>query len=187
MEGNRRGRGRIYTHTIDGTDRIESANEEWFTFAAENDAPELTTSEVVGRPIWDFIDGAETRHLFRVLIEKVRAGKDLRGLPFRCDSPGLRRYMEMDIVGLDGGGVRFDSVLLREEHRVPVRAFDRNTPRSERFLTLCSWCRRIRIGTDRWLEVEEAVKVLNLFGDEDQPQITHGICKDCNDMIFGKK
>lgn len=42
----------------------------------------------------------------------------------------------------------------------------------EAFLTMCAWCRRIRINSE-WVHIEEYVKI------KDKLRTTHGICQDC--------
>jgi hypothetical protein len=44
---------------------------------------------------------------------------------------------------------------------------------------MCSWCKKIDAGNNTWLEIEDAIKVLNLFTEERMPQISHAICDAC--------
>lgn len=176
--------GRVFIHTIDPGENISGVNDEWVEFARENGAPELAREAVVGRAIWEFVAGRETRHISRLLLYKARSGKSVT-VPYRCDSPGLRRFMEMEIVPLEGGSVDFRSRVLRVEPREPVPLLDPESARGDDFLTICSWCRRARV-VSGWVELDEAVKTLQLFSSAPLPQLTHGMCQDCARLVAMK-
>ena len=176
---------RVFIHTVDAAGNIVAVNGEWVEFARENGAPELVREAVVGRAIWEFMEGRETRHISRLLLDKVRStGKSLT-IPYRCDSPDLRRFMEMELVPVDGGAVEFRSRLLDVERRDPVLLLDPHAGRGDEFLTICSWCRRARVASE-WVELDEAVKMLDLFSSAAPAQLTHGICQDCSRLVSEK-
>ena len=177
--------GRVFIHTVDASGNITAVNDEWVEFAIENGAPELLRQSVVGHAIWDFMDGKETRHISRLILDKVRTSGTAITLPYRCDSPSLKRFMEMEIVPVEGGRVEFRSRILRLEKREPVELLDIKAVRSESFITICSWCRRTRTSKG-WVEVDEAVRTLGLFSMDALPQITHGMCEDCATLISSK-
>lgn len=176
---------RVFIHTVDADGKITAVNDEWEEFARENGAPELASAAVVGRDIWGFMEGMETRHISRLLLDKARrSGKGLT-IPYRCDSPGLRRFMEMEIAPAGNGIVEFRSRVLRIEKRVPVLLLDPRAGRGDEFLTICSWCRRARVDS-AWVELDEAVKKLDLFSSASLPQLTHGMCQDCARLVKEK-
>lgn len=176
---------RVFIHTVDPEGNITAVNDEWVEFARENGAPQLVREAVAGRALWEFMEGMETRHISRLLLDKARrSGKGLT-IPYRCDSPDLKRFMEMEIVPLDNGTVEFRSRILKVEKREPVRLLDPNAGRGDEFLTICSWCRRARIASE-WVELDEAVKKLDLFSSASLPQLTHGMCQDCGKLIRKK-
>ncbi|MGC8838372.1 MAG: hypothetical protein ACP5UM_08145 [Anaerolineae bacterium] len=110
-----------FTYRIDGQDRFVDVDENWLRFAQENGARHLARREaVLGRPLWDFIVGQETRHLYELMLAKVRMGRATLQIPFRCDSPTCRRFMEMRMSPERQGGVRFTTWIVRLEHRAPV-------------------------------------------------------------------
>lgn len=176
MEGSSKG---LYIYRLDPLDRIVHVNRAWLSFAARNESEALTPEAVLNRPLWDFIADGETRQVYRMILTRVRSsGKEVR-IPFRCDSPGLRRFMEMEIAPLAEGAVEFRCKLLRAERRLPVALLDPAVDRSSEFLQICGWCKRINLDGE-WVETEEAVKRLDLFGAEKLPRLTHGICPDCH-------
>ncbi|MGC8827572.1 MAG: PAS domain-containing protein, partial [Anaerolineae bacterium] len=176
---------RLFVYQIDAGDVITTVNDAWDEFALENEAPHLTGQGVIGRSLWDFIAGEETRHLYRILFQRVREGKRPISIPFRCDAPDCRRYMEMQMIPDNAGGITFANRVLRVERRPAVRLLEQGAPRSPDFVTMCGWCKRVRLPDDRWVEVEEAIRVLHLFDERAVPQISHGICPECHDRVLG--
>lgn len=176
---------RTFIHSVDAAGTIMAVNGEWLEFARENGAPELVREAVVGRAIWEFMEGRETRHISRLLLDKVRRAGESLTIPYRCDSPALRRFMQMEIALVEDGSVEFRSRLLKFENREPVLLLDPHAGRGDEFLTICSWCRRARVASS-WVELDEAVKMLDLFSSTVLPQLSHGICQDCSKLVTVK-
>jgi hypothetical protein len=177
-------RPRSTRYVIDADDRIRSVDAGWTDFARENAAPELSGPGVIGRPLFDSIADAGTREIYRSLLQRVREQDTPVLLPFRCDAPDRRRYMRLVITPLYAGQVQFDAVLEREEPRPPVGLLDVAASRADSFVRACGWCKRIDAGRDDWVEAEDAVVRLDLFGAAAFPQITHGICPHCERSLF---
>lgn len=173
-----------FVHRIDADGRICYVSADWLAFAVENDYP--TTAEAqLGRPLFSAIVDAETRHLYALLIERVRASRRTLRFGYRCDSPDQRRWMRMHMRYLtDSDEVEFASRLLRAQARPRVRLLERHPeqPRSHRVLSMCSWCKAV-LAEQAWVEVEQAVMQLRLFAMEAMPRISHGICPDCSQRL----
>lgn len=176
---------REFRYVIDGNDCFLSANGEWFDFARENGAGHLTLERLLGRSVWDFIAGRETRQLYRVLLKGVREGRSITRVPYRCDSPNRRRYMELGISRNADGSVVFCSWLVGQEEREAVALLDQGVSRNEELIAMCSWCNKVRVGEVDWVEAEEAVRVLGLFNAPALPQISHGMCGECAGRFSG--
>ncbi|HVB38554.1 MAG TPA: hypothetical protein VND92_08445 [Vicinamibacterales bacterium] len=169
---------------VDEADRIVWIGPDWTTFAAANDAAELVPDVLLNRPLQAWISGLSIWNLYALLMHKVRRTGDPLTFAFRCDAPGLRRFLTMTLSPRPAGGLAFTSRLVRAEARVPVTLFDRRVPRSEQFVTICSWCKRAKMAGGAWVEVEEAVGTLRLFVDMRLPALTHGICRECSDQVM---
>jgi len=167
-------------YELDATDRIRDVDDAWLSFACSQGASALTREAVLGRSVYDFIGSGEMRHLYALLLTSARRAEHALRLPFRCDSPETRRFMEMELHHARGGGVRIATRLLREESRPPVPLVVTRRPARLPFVAICSWCKRVRTAPGRWEEVEDAVRSLDLFGDRLLPGLTHGICDDCD-------
>ena len=86
-----------YEYTVDEDDVLEWVSSHWLTFAAENAAVGLQPEIILGRSLWEFVSGAETRHLYEHLFNKAREIQAPVSVPFRCDAPALRRFMRLTI------------------------------------------------------------------------------------------
>jgi hypothetical protein len=166
---------------VDAGNRIVFVDASWVSFAAENGLPSLTLAAVKGRLLWDFITDETSQHVYKALARQVRRTGRMAEVPFRCDSPECRRFMKMFILSLAAGALEFHSVLLREEPRPRVDLLDPEFPRTEEFLTMCAWCKKVHTG--EWLEAEEAVRRLRLFEQPRLPRITHGVCPACQEAF----
>ena len=171
-------------YEIDARDMIVSVDGEWSRFAAANDGPDADAEVVLGRSLWDFVSGFAVRDLYRSLVRRVRGGHPV-SFEFRCDGPAERRLLRMEMRAAGGGNVGFHSEIVRVEEREPVNVhpaiFSGRALPAERFIAVCSWCKRIRLPKAHWVEVEEAVVKLQLF--REPPRLTHGICGACYERV----
>ena len=169
-------------YTVDDRDRIIYVNRAWDLFAIANDAPELIGPEVVGRSIFEFIQGAESRHMTSMLIRRARSVGAPVIVPFRCDSSREKRALEMMVTPV-GDSVEFRTRLRHAEARTTVPLLDRDRAAATDLLTLCSWCNRVKVD-GQWLELEDAAVRLGLFQVPVLPGLTHGICPVCVQTAF---
>jgi len=153
----------------------------WEAFARANDAPDLSPARVVGSSLWDWVSGAEVQHVYRALFTRLRTQPRTLRVPFRCDSPALRRFMELALSAMPDGGVRCEARLLRAEQRTPVPLLEAGLERGEAFLAMCSWCKRAR-SDGAWLELEQAIAAFDLL-DDAPPWLTHTICDACEARV----
>ncbi len=158
-------------YAIDATDRITHVSGAWAAFAVENGAPGLVDG-VVGERLWTFIDGVQTRAVYRLLLTRVRGGR-LVQFGFDCPSPTRQRRLLMVMTATAHGGVRFETALLSEGLRDKVRP-----PAGLLVLHVCSWCKRVRV-SESWCEPEYAVEYLEVFGSARDIELSHGICPAC--------
>lgn len=176
-----------FTYKIDRYDKIISVSTNWDTFAKSNDwDSEIDPESVKGKYLWDFIQGDETQHLYDELFKKVRGGKILGPIPFRCDSPDQRRYLELKLKPLWDNAIEIQSSIIRTEDRDPINAIDENECLSGEFLRICSMCKKIDIDKDHWVELEEGLTHLKLFEKDEVPCLTHGICPECYKVAMSK-
>lgn len=170
-------------YVIDKLDRIISVSANWLLFAQENQAGESCHPDViVNKSIWDFIDGFETRQFYEIILKNVRAKRKAVVLPFRCDSPDKRRYLELRIAPIQEECIKFTSNTVYIELRDTVDILELNIDRSDEIIKMCSMCKKVVSSENTWVEVEVAVVSLKLFEKSKLPLISHGLCPECFEL-----
>lgn len=147
---------------------------------------------IIGKPLLEFICDDVTRMYVTTMIDSVRIIPQTLFRPYRCDSPEMKRFMQMIITPEDNGWVRVSHELLRCEPlkktvRFKTKIHEQNSILKKRNFVhykiefvRCSLCNRLRtLGTDKWQEADnltiEKSNSLNLI------QVVYGICPDCLD------
>ncbi|MCF7805966.1 MAG: hypothetical protein K9N46_16370 [Candidatus Marinimicrobia bacterium] len=168
-----------YIYTIDGNDIIRSVNEDFESFARANDGRELAGGSVIGRSLWNYVTGELTKGYYKNLISAVRENRESITLPFRCDAPSLRREMIMELRPGEDESIQFICRMNQSAPREPVEAISKTSKKSDRFLSMCSWCKRVELPDQGWMDIEEAIQIDPLLSRDPYPQFTHGICSEC--------
>ncbi|MBA3842305.1 MAG: hypothetical protein H0X39_06755 [Actinobacteria bacterium] len=163
-------------YRIDGDDVIVWVNDAWERFADTNGW--ARGDAVLGRSLWESIAGAETSLLWRELVTRARRGVAIN-VPFRCDAPDARRYLELSLTPGGSGALEFCSTTTAIEERDPIALMAAHYEPGEP-LRCCSWCKRF--DTDGWVEVEEAVARLGLLEHESRA-VTHAMCAECESRV----
>lgn len=150
---------------------------DWDQFARDNNAPELLKRHVIGRNLLNFVSGDVTRMYVRTLIQSARLMRQPMVRQYRCDSPDMRRYMEMRLSLQDNGLLCWEHRQLASE-KLPnrlnfVHAADSRTRRPH---VRCSICNRLK-GRSGWNEPD-------LLGEDFLPTesvvpVIYGVCPDC--------
>lgn len=165
-------------HRIDADNRIVYISPAWREFAQRNGAPDLP-ARVLGTSLWSHLSGSAVRDASKALVEKVRSSGEPLKLPFRCDAPDSRRFLEMEMTPVGKGEIEIRSrtIRLEERPRVPVPL----EAEGDSLLSVCAWCKRFRC-EGGWCEIEKALQTLNIFTEE--LRVSHGICEDCSAQQF---
>jgi hypothetical protein len=167
---------------LDVADAIVFASEDWLQFAQGNGGQMPLAAAVLGRSFFDFAPGSHLFPLYELVFRRVRrTGQPIR-IPFTSESSSERRHMEMEVLPLEGSGLecRYHTVLVEE---LGTRTPSEGAPRPQPLLTLCSWCKKVQLPDGTWVEVEAAAQRLEFFLGE-APQLTHGICLPCKDVLW---
>jgi len=167
------------SYRIDRDDRLEWVNDGWLLFAEANGGDALLPARVRGRLLWEFVADPAIVHLYRLIVQRLRAGGPRVRFHFRCDAPDMRRLAAMEITGDRGGAVHFEVTPVLEQPQVPVPRIDIAPPDDETLIRVCAWCKRVELPAETWLEPEEAVSALSLFDCPAFPGLTHGMCPRC--------
>lgn len=167
-------------YRIDPAGHLIQFNDQWDLFARDNATPQLVQGRITGQTLWNFIQDPETRHLHQTLVQRAKTRGHPLVLPFRCDAPALRRFMEMEIVPLADGGTEYRCRTLKTETRAAIELLAPKLEQRDplRMLRMCSWCNKVAVA-DLWQEVEHAIIRLKLFDAATLPGITHTMCDVC--------
>ena len=165
---------RTCAYSLDASDTIVAYGGGWLAFARANGAPEL--EHVIGHCIWEYIVGRTTQELYSVIFARVRRRREGLTLPFRCDSPDVFRFMELEVAPGDEDALHCSGRLLRDQKRPHFSMLERLIPRSAPTLRMCSVCKRVQVeGT----ECSDAVRRLDLFDSSEAPALEYAVCDDC--------
>lgn len=157
---------------------ISSLN--WNKFALDNSGFISIEENVLNKNIWDFISDPETSQIYKMLLDKVRVTGQNISVPFRCDAPEYRRFFIMEIKKAKKNLIQFNSIIKKIEKRKSIKLLENEISRSNQFLKICSWCKKIEVlHENKWVEVEEAIIKLELFKLEKLPMLTHTMCPRC--------
>jgi hypothetical protein len=167
---------------IDSENNIYQINQAWDEFAMSNDAAYLIRDKIVGNNIFSFISSEAMREIWSHIFKRCRRGADLI-FDYRCDSPDVKRFMKMELKSLPDNHIKFISTIINEE-KIDLKVIDTSLKRNENKISMCSWCKKIRLSEHTWLEIDKAIDHLNLFFVDNMPQITHGICKTCKKELM---
>lgn len=116
---------RTFQLRVDAHDLIVHVNGNWLSFGRENNYP---VGRFSGQPLFKFITDSTTQQIYHSLINRARQHRKTMKVPFRCDSPVLRRFMEMEVVPLPGMRLNSDPASFAQKSDV----------------LFCSWIQRRR-------------------------------------------
>jgi len=172
------------TYEVDSEGVITRTNSDWDLFAIENDSPHLLADNVIGTKLATYISSLELRHMFQAVYERLHVEMKSIRLPFRCDSPGVERLLEMELIPLESGGICFSISALSLTPRAPIHLLNASLEHSHGLISMCSWCKSIRVDATRWSDLSSGIRELGLFEVDNLPHITHGICKACGEQLL---
>lgn len=162
-------------YRLDAQDRIVSAGGEWDEFALANGADDLLAEHVIGTSIFNHVSGDISAMFLRTLLNGARTLQRTTTRPYRCDSPGMKRYMEMVVEPDDGAEVTVHHRLLRTES-LPAN-FHFAVRQGSALVTRCSMCNRLKVA-GQWQEPDAAWAEGRLAAEQTTPVI-YGVCPDC--------
>lgn len=174
----------VVEYRLDAHDRIVAVNEDWRRFATANGTGTLMPENVVGRPLRDFVSGDITRMFVDTLLQGVRLTGRERTVPYRCDSPDAKRYMEMTVAPTPSGGIVTSHRVVREERFAAPNAFVAGAGRGQRrdLIKRCSMCNRLSRNGGELVEPELARSAGWLLGAAATPVI-YFVCKACQALV----
>ncbi len=177
---------------------VDYGEKNWNDFANSNDTKELTNRQnVIGKKIYDFVSGEETKESYRKINETLFSGlKSCIYFHYRCDAPDFRRDMKMSITPIKVDGyikyLLYQSLVISETMRPPINILKKQSVKSEEsenLVNICSYCKSIKIvrylnGIENisWVAPEDYYRL----GGREDVLLSHGICPSCYENIVLK-
>jgi hypothetical protein len=161
-------------YTLDANDRIvDYGGPAWSAFARDNGDPELGLRELRGESIYAHVAGHFTQRFLREFFIAGRAAKAPLTRAYRCDSPRVKRQMEMRACVEENGRLRIEHRLVNET-AMAVEVAPQQSPAPIRVdFSRCSICNRLRRrGAADWQEPDET-------GAAGLLRVAHTVCQDC--------
>jgi hypothetical protein len=155
----------------------------WGTFATANGARALTRDAMVGRNLFDAIEGAEVRAAWLKLHASVVTGYRTRiAFDYRCDAPDTERFMRMAVSTVRRRPrplVLYQSQLLNAVPRPWMGLFARpgfNPTAGRGFVVVCAYCHDVHATPDApWIPPVDYYR----DGGSDDVDVSHGVCPRC--------
>ena len=167
--------GPIY-YCVDRTDTIVEIGGSWDRFAEMSGAMDLFAHKVIGTGLLSHISGDVTQSFVAAALDAARVLNARRVMPYRCDAPRFKRFMEMKVEPVPSGLLRVSHRLIRTE-RFPYELNFKASATGGNPTIRCSLCGRIS-AADGWLEPEEA-SLLGLVRTGDVNQVIYTVCEPC--------
>jgi len=167
------------SYWVDQNDRIVKVGGAWDEAARDGGSDSLFADSVKGTNLFSYIAGEATRSFVWTMIDAVRKLQRPNKRPYRCDTPTLKRSMEMTIIPEGNGLLRLEHRLVATEPLQRPLSF-RSAHRLDYKPPLrlrCSMCNQVRIG-QVWREPDEHAKLLNTL--ETTP-VVYSVCDDCRE------
>jgi len=161
-------------YLLDAEDRIlDWGGPNWGKFAAENGGDELMTRDIAGQPIYDHVAGHFTKKFLREFLSGAREGTGPTRRTYRCDSPRVKRLMEMSAHDAGAGALSVEHRLVAEAPLAVEVALIESAPARAVDTLRCSICNRLRrSGGGDWREPDAYERAGEI-------RVVHTVCHDC--------
>lgn len=174
---------------------IAVGRERWGSLTGQVGAAHIAPDAIVGRSLFDMIDGDDVRNAFEAMHRRVATlARVILTYEYRCDAPGMKMLMKMSISALTSKGrlqgVLYQSTLLSAADRVPLEYLNNSERlREERrladlpFVKICQFCAKVtlRAWDGEWVEPTAYYQ----RGGQNEVRLSHGICPTCEQTRLG--
>jgi len=164
------------SYILDETDTIVSVDPLWDQFAVENNAPDAMAKNVIGRKVWDFVEGGETASYLSTLFYACRMDTEVFELLYRCDAPEVQRLFRLSIHPDTKGGLILKHVLVHTKERLRTSKVTIFTDHFDH--TRCSICCAFLIGK-KWINTFT-------YPDSRYFAVSYTVCPGCRDIARKK-
>jgi len=167
-------------YRLDRHDRIVGTGGPWIQSAPAG-ADGVATAQVLGSSIYDHVAGHFTRKFLKAFLGEARSSAGQARQTYRCDSPLLRRFVEMRATPEGEDRLLVSHQTIDEQPLpFPIQIMQASRQRASRLR--CSLCNRLRRKSESvWQEPEDSL-------DRGQTALViHTVCEDCRKSVGGRK
>jgi hypothetical protein len=165
-------------YVVDANNCVVDLDSDWDSFLSSNGgAAHAARSQVLGRPLDQFLAGDATKMFVRAALDAARLFGQTRVLPYRCDSPTERRQFEMVISPTNDGHVKVEHRLLSSQVRPARRSMGGSYPVGG---WRCSQCLAVRhAGSPQWTSADAAPDTSPVVAP-----LAQDVCPSCASRLF---
>lgn len=174
----------MLTYWLDKNDVIQKVGAGWDNFALANNGQHTLAQHVVGKRLWNFINGSATRLWVDAVLNYARISGKVVEKRYRCDSPTEKYFMLMRVIPHSVDLLEVQCNLQQELPQKVRVEFEAKTRRIPSLKVRCSICNRIKIKADTWQEADEAV-LKGALANVEPVKIIYGVCTDCQTAVKG--
>jgi hypothetical protein len=167
------------SYRLDDQDRIVEVNSNWDRIARENDGEAVVADRILGTKLYAHVTDEPSRMYVWTMLDSVRKLHRPSVKLYRCDSPDLKRHMQMTILPESGGGLLVQHRLIRTE-KAPLRIRYICQPGARPSLVLrCTMCVKLKI-EGAWI-TSDATILAGIGQRDGSVRVAYSICEDCRD------
>jgi hypothetical protein len=166
-------------YRLDANDQIvDVGGKGWDAFARENGGVDAMRSRIIGTKLYAHVSGKVTRLYTWTMLDSVRRLGRPAVRPYRCDSPDLKRFMEMTIEDAGNGELLLSHRLIRTEPLRRRAHFSAVGGPTHKIFVRCSMCNRLNVDNG-WLEPDIAASHPKLAELREDIPVIYSVCDAC--------
>ena len=170
------------SYMLDADLRFTYCNPAWDWFAAENGAPELTGTSMVGTDL-RLVMVEALRPFYTRAFEQARQSGKVWEYVYECSSPNVFREFQMRIHPLTPSGwyLVTNPIVIERPHPKTVTKGLARYLRRDGVITMCSHCR-----CSRQTESPEQWDFVPAYLEPHLTNVSHGLCPICLEYFYPK-
>ena len=165
---------------LDKADVIRETNACWDHFADQNNGIEFSGNKVSGKSIWRYIAGDTTKMWLSTLFSYARFRREPVIRAYRCDSPEIKRFMEMQILPEKDRHLCLKHQIIRTEAIDPAVYYQPAVTGKAMYFR-CSICNKVQV-QGQWYEGSEAAQK-GLLPDSLSLRVAYRVCRPCRHQV----
>jgi hypothetical protein len=166
-------------YKVDHDDVVSEVSSGWDDFARLNNGIEACREYIIGRPIYNCIAGSEVESFYQQVFDKTRSSGVPISVPFRCDSPSDKRFLNLTVTDYGKGVLECNSKTLAVVPRAePIEVMLVSGGVSAAALYMCGVCKAVHLRANLWRELDTVSSLIDPGSLRKRPFV-QTICPSC--------